>query len=200
MDDSYADLRAAIYRTDEEKKLFRQILVNCIMSTDLFDQKLKGRFESRWKVGFPDGPPQEQVSSRNLQATLIVETMVQAADIAHTMQHWQVYRKWNVRLFEETYQAFADGRTKNDPSEGWFEGELNFFDKVVLPLVGRLQKSGAFVAASTDSHLDYAVQNRAQWNEKGKDILAEMVDATQSKTVPRSQELELELDTKRLSI
>ena len=132
MDDAYAELRAAIYRTEEEKKLFRQILVNCIISTDMFDKKLKGRFESRWKVGFPDEEPKDQNASRNLQATLIVESMVQAADIAHTMQHWQVYRKWNVRLFEETFQAFVDGRGKKDPSEGWFEGELSFFDEVVF--------------------------------------------------------------------
>lgn len=195
MDDAYADLRAAIYRTEEEKKLFRQILVNCVMATDLFDKQHNDRFESRWKVGFPDSTIPERVgASRNLQATLIVETMVRAADIAHTMQHWQVYRKWNVRLFEETYQAFVDGRSSKDPSENWFQGELDFFDKVVVPIVRRLQHSGAFIGASTDSHLDYAEQNRVQWSEKGKDILAEMVDATKSKTVRRNQEGPLDLE------
>ena len=195
MDDSYAELRAAIYRTEEEKKLFRQILVNCVIATDLFDKQLRDRFESRWKVGFPKVDDKGQIASRNLQATLVVETMIQAADVAHTMQHWQVYRKWNLRLFEEAYQAFADGRSTIDPSEGWFEGELAFFDDLVLPLVRRLQQSGAFVAASTDSHLDYAVQNRAQWQEKGKNILTEMIDATRSKTVARSQEGPLGLGT-----
>lgn len=92
MDDSYAELRAAIYRTEEEKKLFRQILVNCILATDLFDKPARDRFDSRWKVGFPDDTSRNQASGPNLQATLIMESMIQAADIAHTMQHWQVYR------------------------------------------------------------------------------------------------------------
>lgn len=61
---------------------------------------------------------------------------------------------------------------------------MKFYDDYVLPLVRRLQRSGAFVAASTDSHLDYAEQNRTQWQEKGKDIVAEMVDATRGKIMP----------------
>ena len=90
MDDMYAELRAAIYRTEGEKKLFRQVLVNCVMSTDLFDKSSKDRFDSRWKVGFPNEKSKEQETSQNLQATLIMETIVQAADVAHTMQHWYV--------------------------------------------------------------------------------------------------------------
>jgi hypothetical protein len=187
MDDTYADLRAAIYRTQEDKNVFRQVLVNCVMATDLFDKGLKDRSDSRWKLAFPSKKGvQEQASLRNLQATLVIETIIQAADVAHTMQHWQVYRKWNVRLFEELYQGFVNGRILKDPSVGWYEEELGFYDHYVLPLVHRLQKTGAFVAASTDSHLDYAEQNRQQWEERGKDILAEMIDATRAKVVARS--------------
>jgi len=188
MDDNYAELRAAIYRTEEEKQLFRQVLVNSVISTDLFDQRLKDRFESRWKVGFPNESHGDQGTSKNLQATLIMETMVQAADIAHTMQHWQVYRKWNLRLFEEMYQGFVDGRTSSDPSDFWFEGELQFYNNYTLPLVRRLRQSGAFVTASTDSHQDYAEQNKRQWENKGKDIVAEMVDATRAKITARMKE------------
>jgi hypothetical protein len=187
MDDTYVDLRAAIYRTQADKNVFRQVMVNCVLATDLFDKGLKDRFDSRWKLAFPSKGKgvQEQASLRNLQATLVIETIIQAADVAHTMQHWQVYRKWNVRLFEELYQGFVNGRILKDPSIGWYEGELGFYDHYVLPLVHRLQSTGAFVAASTDSHLDYAEQNRQQWEERGKDILAEMIDATRAKVVAR---------------
>lgn len=92
------------------------------------------------------------------------------------------------------YQAFVDGRSQNDPFEGWYEGEIAFYDNTVLPLVRRLQQTGAFVAASTDSHLDYATQNRSQWQEKGKDIVAEMMDATRAKIVPRGREGPLGLE------
>lgn len=48
--------------------------------------------------------------------------------MAHTMQHWQVYRKWNELLFEEMYQAYKEGRSDTDPSKYWYEGEIGFFD------------------------------------------------------------------------
>ena len=43
----------------------------------------------------------------------------QASDIAHTMQHWHIYRKWNERLFEEMNTAFLQGRAEKDPAEFW---------------------------------------------------------------------------------
>lgn len=98
-------------------------------------------------------------------------------------------------MFEELYQSFVDGRNPDDPSEIWYDGEINFYDTIVLPLVTRLQKSGAFVAASTDSHMDYAEQNRKQWQEKGRDIVAEMIDATRAKISPRGQGPEESLGT-----
>ena len=50
------------------------------------------------------------------------------------MQHWHVYIKWNERLYEEMYAAYKAGRSDKDPSEGWYRGELWFFDNYVIPL------------------------------------------------------------------
>jgi 3'5'-cyclic nucleotide phosphodiesterase len=30
----------------------------------------------------------------NRKATIVIEHIIQASDIAHTMQHWHIYRKW----------------------------------------------------------------------------------------------------------
>ena len=38
-------------------------------------------------------------NNTNLQATVVVEHLLQASNVAHTMQHWHIYRKWNDRLF-----------------------------------------------------------------------------------------------------
>ena len=48
------------------------------------------------------------------------------------MQHWHVYVKWNQQLFDEMHQAFVDGRSDKDPTVGWYEGELWFFDNYVM--------------------------------------------------------------------
>jgi len=33
----------------------------------------------------------------DLKATIVMEHLVQASDVAHTMQHWDIYIKWNER-------------------------------------------------------------------------------------------------------
>ena len=57
----------------------------------------------------------------NREATITLELMAQASNIGHVMQHWNIYRKWNARLFKEVYAAFLAGRSEKDPSDGWYD-------------------------------------------------------------------------------
>ena len=57
-------------------------------------------------------------------STIVIEHLIQASDIAHTMQHWHIYRKWNERFFEEMYTAYSEGRAEKDPSEFWYKGGM----------------------------------------------------------------------------
>ena len=127
MDSDYTELRRTIYETDEELKRFRQLLVNSVMATDIVDKELKNLRNARWEKAFSE----EDSSSRdsvNRKATIVIEHLIQASDVAHTMQHWHIYRKWNERFFCECYQAYKDGRAETDPSENWYKGEIGFFD------------------------------------------------------------------------
>ena len=58
-------------------------------------------------------------------------SIIQASDVAHCMQHWAVYQKYNKRLFEEQYTAFIEGHTTDDPRPGWYKGEIWFFENYV---------------------------------------------------------------------
>jgi hypothetical protein len=42
--------------------------------------------------------------------------LIQASDVADEMQHWQMYRKWNARLFEEMYKAYVEVPARLDSS------------------------------------------------------------------------------------
>lgn len=82
------------------------------------------------------------------------------------MQHWHVYQKWNRRLFEEMYRAYRNGRAGDrDPSDGWYKGELWFYDNYIIPLANKLKECGVFGVAS-DEFLNYALQNRKEWEER----------------------------------
>ena len=87
------------------------------------------------------------------------------------MQHWHIYIKWNERLFHEVQKAYKIGRVKTDPAKGWYEGEMKFFDYVIIPLAKKPKQCGAFGVAS-DEYLSYAEANRHEWEMKGRSIVS----------------------------
>jgi len=110
----------------------------------------------------------------NRKATIVIEHLIQASDVSHTMQHWHIYRKWNERFFCECYEAYLAGRAENDPSEGWYKGEMGFFDFYIIPLAKKLKDCGVF-GISSDEYLTYAMQNRKEWEARGQEVVAEMI-------------------------
>lgn len=64
--------------------------------------------------------------SINRKATIVVEHLIQASDVAHTMQHWHSYRKWKERLFHELYMACKNGRSKSKPGRILGKGRSRF--------------------------------------------------------------------------
>jgi hypothetical protein len=88
------------------------------------------------------------------------------------LQH--VYQKWNERLFREMYTAYKSGRIDKNPADGWYQGELAFFDNYVIPLAKKLDTCGVF-GVSSDEYLNYAVQNRFEWETRGEDIVQDFL-------------------------
>jgi hypothetical protein len=99
--------------------------------------------------------------------------LIQASDVAHTMQHWHIYQKWNERLFAEMMSAYRAGRSPNDPSLGWYQGELGFFDGYIIPLAKKLKDCGVF-GVSSDEYLNYAMENRSEWATKGEEVVKKL--------------------------
>ncbi|KAG7363087.1 3'5'-cyclic nucleotide phosphodiesterase [Nitzschia inconspicua] len=157
MDPRYKDLQRCIFCSREELHRFRQLLVNVVIATDIFDKDMKELRSRRWEKAFhqENEASLSQVDEFNLKGTIVLEYIMQASDVSHTMQHWYIYKKWNQRLFEEMYTAFVSGRGDQDPSEGWYKGELWFFDNYVIRLAKKLQECRVFGAAS-DECLNYA--------------------------------------------
>jgi hypothetical protein len=89
------------------------------------------------------------------------------------MQHWKVYREWNEKLYLEMFQAYMDGRTDSDPTNNWFENEIGFLDFYVIPLAKKLAHCGVFGVTSFE-YLNFAVRNREEWENKGKEIVQNM--------------------------
>jgi hypothetical protein len=73
------------------------------------------------------------------------------------------------------YKAWKDGRggTK-DPSEFWYQGEIGFFDFYIIPLAKKLKDCGVF-GVSSDEYFQYAINNRNEWERKGKAVVEALI-------------------------
>eukprot|EP00980_Cylindrotheca_fusiformis_P001903 scaffold437_cov111-Cylindrotheca_fusiformis.AAC.1 len=176
----YADLRACIYQTKEDLHRFRQLVVNTVMATDIVDKELQALRKARWETAFSEdglidlsGKNEESETDReNRKATIVIEHLIQASDVAHTMQHWHIYKSWNEKFFLECYGAYQQGRAASDPSKDWYKGEIGFFDFYVIPLAKKLQSCGVF-GVSSDEYLNYAKANREEWAREGEALVKE---------------------------
>jgi 3'5'-cyclic nucleotide phosphodiesterase len=193
MEPSYDDLRACICSNESaELDRFRQLVINMTVATDLFDPALQSFRDGRGRAAFGanDGSlssshssshrKEDAIKKINLQKTVLLEYIVQASDIVHTMQHFTIFEKWNRKLFQEEYDAFRAGRVTQDPSEVWYENELHFYDTYVIPLIRKLQKSRVFLDATAsccDTLLEFALDNRQEWESKGRGIVGDMVQS-----------------------
>jgi len=176
MDIQYQGLCNIIYTNEEEQKRFRQLVVNSVMATDIVDKELKSLRNARWEKAFQKEKLVESARDTNdRKATIVIEHLIQASDIAHTMQHWHIYRKWNERLFQEMFKAYKEGRAEKDPSEFWYKGEIGFFDFYIIPLAKKLKNCGVF-GVSSEEYLNYAEKNRKEWEAKGMAVVEGMIE------------------------
>jgi hypothetical protein len=148
------------------------------MATDLGDKELKRLRNERWDKAFKSGSMEGTSSiafeSLNRKATIVIEHLIQASDVSHTMQHWDVYQEWNENLFMEMYEAYRQGRSDRNPADFWFEGEMGFFDFYIVPLSQKLNDCGVF-GISSDENLNYALENRKMWVSHGRRVVDELV-------------------------
>ena len=173
----FQNLRRALFSCDEDQVRFRKLVVNSIMATDIVDKELKELRNGRWKTAFSKTRARKETKETtvNRKATIVLEHLIQASDVSHTMQHWNVYRKWNEKLLEEMYLAYRSGRSTVDPTQNWAKGEIGFFDFYIIPLAKKLKNCGVF-GVSSDEYLNYALINRRKWEQEGAEITAKMVE------------------------
>ncbi|KAG7350476.1 adenylate/guanylate cyclase with GAF and PAS/PAC sensor domain [Nitzschia inconspicua] len=179
MDPRFERLRKSIYQTNVERKRFRQLVINSVLATDIADRQVNENRQLKWEKAFKkssteDATPLQLQEDMNRKATAVIEHIIQVSDVAHTMQHWHIYRRWNERLFHEMHEAYQTGRVAVDPSTNWYIGELGFFDYYLIPLAMKLKECGVF-GASGYEYISYVLKNKKEWERKGRQVVQEMV-------------------------
>ena len=141
-------------------------------------------------------------------ARAIAEQIMQAADVSHTMQHFDTFLKWNQSLYHEIlaahYQAQKENvegegseehdRNERHPAQNWYESQIGFFDGYVIPLAKRLDACGAFGTGGGGEgggFVPLAVRNKELWILRGRECTRTMVSEAEGVQLPPPMPLNL---------
>jgi hypothetical protein len=82
MDPAFGALRRAIYRTESEMRRFRQVVVNGLMATEIFDKELSTLRKNRWQKAFHAEEEKNPETAVNRKATIVIEHIIHDAALA----------------------------------------------------------------------------------------------------------------------
>lgn len=182
-EERFACLRSLVIPSQAAQSCFRSLLTNAL-ATDITCTQMRSVQEDRFSLIFHESRscPPEELAGRKL--VVLLDLVMQASDISHTMQHWDTYIKWNKCLLRESYTAFKEGRADKDPTLQWLQSEKAFFDGHVIPLAQKLKVCESF-GVSGNECLTYALENRRELDDCGeqvfhgiiREVLNESIDA-----------------------
>ena len=114
------------------------------------------------------------ITKSNLELCVVSENLMQTCDVAHLMQDWENYIKWNFRLYKELLVCHRAGLVP-DPSINWVEGQRSFVEYYVIPLAKRTERvMGIFANLQI-----IAKENNERWEREGSMILEIFVSGIQ---------------------
>ena len=116
--------------------------------------------------------PPEEVDQ--LRETVVMETIMKAADVAHNLQGWDQMAKWSNRLFLELKRAYVQGRG-DDPQGGWFNNQIGFLEAYLLPLARKLDDTGVFGDAKGSIFAHIVEENKERWMQEGASLTVDII-------------------------
>jgi 3'5'-cyclic nucleotide phosphodiesterase len=110
----------------------------------------------------------------DLKASVVLETILTAADVAHNLQGWTQMRKWSGKLYLELRRAFVQGKGI-DPRLRWYENQIGFLESYLLPLARRLEDTGVFGFDEGQRFVTIVESNRDKWFIDGAVVTKEVI-------------------------
>mmetsp|Transcript_10996 Transcript_10996/g.17627 ORF Transcript_10996/g.17627 Transcript_10996/m.17627 type:complete len:595 (-) Transcript_10996:295-2079(-) len=116
--------------------------------------------------------PPEQIDQ--LRESVVMETILTAADVAHNLQSFDHMAKWSNCLFLELRKAHVEGRG-DCPQNNWYSNQIGFLDAYLLPLARKLDDTGIFGDARGAMFAANVEENRDRWTREGMSLTAKIV-------------------------
>jgi len=136
-----------------------------------------------------------------LKASVVMEIIMTAADIAPNLQSWDHMVKWSNRLYLELRRAHAAGRGP-DASPDWYRNQIGFLEYYVLPLARKMDETGVFGEMVGPSFARLVEANRDRWLLDGEKVTKDITekgknDFPDETSIPLEECLEIDLSTER---
>jgi len=109
-----------------------------------------------------------------LKASVVMETIMTAADIAQNLQSWDAMVKWSNRLYLELRRAHASNKGP-DVSRNWFKNQIGFLELYVLPLAKKMNETGVFGRIIGPSFARLVENNRDRWLLDGEKVTNDII-------------------------
>eukprot|EP00816_Leptocylindrus_hargravesii_P008151 CAMPEP_0196806582 /NCGR_PEP_ID=MMETSP1362-20130617/6478_1 /TAXON_ID=163516 /ORGANISM="Leptocylindrus danicus, Strain CCMP1856" /LENGTH=310 /DNA_ID=CAMNT_0042180117 /DNA_START=47 /DNA_END=979 /DNA_ORIENTATION=- len=176
---SFEALRDAVFPAAEDYIRFMDEVNHLVIHTDLGSAKIK-ESKKLWNEKFGEVFDDKlsilsKCENTNVcderQKSLVMELLLQAADVAHNIQGWENLLLWNHRLYDEMLFSFRDGKG-DDPAPNWFKGQICFFDGYIIPVAKKLRQCGIF-GKRGDVFLNCVLENRRRWLVEGEAMTRE---------------------------
>ncbi|KAG7342014.1 family 3 adenylate cyclase [Nitzschia inconspicua] len=163
---TFENLRGAIYSNTDEYNRFRQLVVNCVMATDIVDKDLR------------ELPLSLNILSKHQMLCTLCNSGMSTLNGMRDCS-----RRCSMHTRKEMFNAYQKGRRDTNPADNCYEGEIAFFDYYIIPLAKKLHECGVFGVFS-DEYLTYALKNRREWEQKGNSVVSEMLSTIAKKSQP----------------
>jgi hypothetical protein len=109
-----------------------------------------------------------------LRATVVMEQILRAADVAPNIQGWDHMEKWSSRLFFELMESYSAGRGEN-PQNGWYDNQITFLEWYILPLARQLNDTGCFGETIGSMFAQIVLENKERWIADGFDLTCQVI-------------------------
>lgn len=114
-----------------------------------------------------------------MKLAVVFEVMLRAADVAHSLQNWDVMTSWSSKLFKELLDAHKAGRG-HDPGPGWFDNQIKIMESYLLPLAQQLNDMGVFGDVIGPAFAQTVEYNRDRWLLDGFDLTESLKEESEA--------------------
>uniref|UniRef100_A0A7S2EGV0 guanylate cyclase n=1 Tax=Ditylum brightwellii TaxID=49249 RepID=A0A7S2EGV0_9STRA len=159
--------------------MFLRLVSSAVLATDISSSEVQRKVKEKFEAVMADESDSSKSKCERTEAAL--EHILLLADVGHCSQKYDTFLRWNRAFYEECFVNYLNERGI-DPRNGWYEGQIRFLEKYVMPLATRcesLMHLSCPLTTGVQSILGRWRLEGAEWTEQMIEELWRKKDSTE---------------------